>query len=399
MPGGHIDWIRQGKRQIEIRAATTGADFLSRSAAGTAANGAQRMSARTNKPATFDDVPVDSLATVTTLRHSRPADNHDAFAERANRVYDSIVDLAPNPDNPTPMVRLGQRFNPQADYEVLLKLEGMNPFGSIKDRAALYMLRDLQLDDGQALVEPSAGNTGIALAAMANARGMPIEIAVPEGTPAEKKALLRFLGVELIEVEDELCPLFPTEGARGVVKSMVESEAYGGRYISPNQYESALNVEAHYRTTGPEIWKQTGGRVDFFFAGIGTGGTISGVGRYLKERNPDIRIIGVEPALRQHSLSGLKRITGLPEEHFPKILDRNLLDELVSVTDDDAYAAGIDIARSEGIMVGPTTGAVLHAALRTGVARTGTAVLISADNAAKYVSAYARYLARTASSD
>jgi cysteine synthase len=318
-------------------------------------------------------------------------DRHETRYQRNNRVYDSIVDLAPNPDNPTPMVRLSERMNAHADFDVLLKLEGMNPFGSIKDRTALYMLQGLNLRDDQALVEPSAGNTGIALAAMANARNTPIEIAVPDGTPEEKKALLRFLGAELIEVEDELCPLFPTEGARGVVKSMVESAAYGGKYVSPNQYESALNVEAHYRTTGPEIWKQTNGKIDYFFAGIGTGGTISGVGRFLKEQNPDIRIIGVEPASRQHSLSGLKRITGLPDEHFPKILDKNLLDDLVSVTDEEAFRAGIEVARKDGIMVGPTTGALLHAALHTAGPKRGTAVLISADNAAKYVSAYAKY--------
>jgi cysteine synthase len=270
----------------------------------------------------------------------------------------------------------------------------MNPFGSIKDRTALYMLNGLELGPGQALVEPSAGNTGIALAAMANARNLPIEIAVPDGTPEEKKALLRFLGAELIEVEDELCPLFPTEGARGVVKSMVESEAYGGRYVSPNQYENELNVEAHYRTTGPEIWQQTGGNIDCFYASIGTGGTISGVGRFLKEQNPGIRIIGVEPASRQHSLSGIKRITGLPDEHYPKILDPNLLDDLVSVTDEEAFSAGIEVARRDGIMVGPTTGAVLHAALHGDTPKNGRAVLISADSAAKYLSAYASFLAR-----
>jgi cysteine synthase len=327
-------------------------------------------------------------ATVTELhpRHRAPGDGEC-------RVYDSIVDLAPNPDNPTPMVRISRRLNPHPDYEVLVKLEGMNPFGSIKDRTALYMLNGLQLAPDQALVEPSAGNTGIALAAMANARNLPIEIAVPDGTPEEKKALLRFLGAELIEVEDELCPLFPTEGARGVVKSMVESEAYGGRYVSPNQYENELNVEAHYRSTGPEIWQQTGGRIDTFIAGIGTGGTISGVGRYLKEQNPDIRVIGVEPASRQHSLSGLKRITGLPDEHYPKILDPELLDGLVSVTDEEAFTAAIELARRDGIMVGPTTGAVLHAALHGDTPKSGRTVIVSADNAAKYVSAYANFLA------
>ena len=308
------------------------------------------------------------------------------------QVFDSIADLIPGPDNPTPMLRLGQRFNPHPDYEVLLKLEGMNPFGSIKDRTAQFMLNGLTLTDDQSLVEPSAGNTGIALAALANAKNIPIEIAVPDGVPEEKKAMLRFLGAELIEVEDELCPLFPSEGARGVVKSMVESEAYDGRYVSPNQYESELNVAAHYHTTGPEIWRQTGGNLDFFFSSIGTGGTISGVGRYLREMNPSIRIIGVEPASRHHGLSGLKRITGLPEEHFPSILDPDLLDDVISVSDEDAFAAGIRLARTEGAMVGPTTGAVLHAAIEYGATNNGRAVLISADSAAKYISAYARHL-------
>ncbi|MDH3810435.1 MAG: cysteine synthase family protein [Gammaproteobacteria bacterium] len=307
-------------------------------------------------------------------------------------VYDSIVDLVPGPNNPTPMVRIGERFNPYPDFELLVKLEGMNPFGSIKDRTAMFMLNGLQLTADQSLVEPSAGNTGIALAALANAQGTPIEIAVPDGVPEEKKALLRFLGAELIEVEDELCPIYPSEGARGVVKSMVESEAYGGKYVSPNQYESELNVAAHYHTTGPEIWRQTAGRLDYFFAGIGTGGTITGVGRYLKERNPNIRIIGVEPAVRHHKLSGLKRVTGLPEEHFPKILDKDIIDEYLSVTDEDAYKAGIRVARSDGVMVGPTTGALLHVATEWAADHKGTAVVISGDNAAKYVSAYAEYL-------
>jgi cysteine synthase A/cysteine synthase B len=344
----------------------------------------------TTTPQTHENEPGTGCYTeAANVAQFRPATDQPGDRER---VFDSIIDLAPNAGNPTPMVRLGKRMNPHDGFEVLVKLEGMNPFGSIKDRTALYMLNGLQLEANQALVEPSAGNTGIALAAMANARNTPIEIAVPEGTPAEKKALLRFLGAELIEVEDELCPLFPTEGARGVVKSMVESEAFGGKYVSPNQYENELNVEAHYRTTGPEIWRQTGGEIDAFYAGIGTGGTISGVGRYLKEMNPDIRIIGVEPASRYHQLSGLKRITGLPEEHYPKILDPNLLDDLVSVTDEEAFTAGIEVARKDGIMVGPTTGAVLHAALRGDTPKTGRAVLISADNAAKYVSAYAKFL-------
>jgi cysteine synthase len=251
-------------------------------------------------------------------------------------------------------------------------MEGFNPFGSIKDRAAFYLLRGTLLSDQQVLVEPSAGNTGIALAALANAQGLPIEIAVPEGTPEEKKVLLRFLGARLIEVEDELCPLFPTEGARGVVKSMVESEAFGGKYVSPNQYENDLNVEAHYRTTGPEIWNQTEGKIDYFFAAFGTCGTITGVGRYLKEQNPGVRIIGVEPAHRQHTLSGIKRITGLPSEHEPKILDRSVIDDIIAVEDRDAYEAGIRWPGPKASWL-PTTGALLHAAMQLGATSSGTA--------------------------
>lgn len=308
------------------------------------------------------------------------------------RVYDSIVDLIANPDNPTPMVRLGDRFNPGPGLEIFVKLESFNPFGSIKDRTALYLLRGTQLAEGQILAEPTAGNTGIALAALANAQGTAIALAVPEATPEEKKTLLRFLGAELLEVEDELCPLFPTEGARGVVKSMVESAAFNGRYVSPNQYENELNVEAHYRTTGPEIWNQTGGDIDYFFAAFGTCGTITGVGRYLKERNPNIKIIGIEPASRVHKLSGIKKISDLPDEHKPRILDYALIDEIIAVTDRDAFEAAIQLARTEGIMVGPTTGALLHAARQTGAKASGRAVVISPDGATKYVSAYAEYL-------
>ena len=309
------------------------------------------------------------------------------------RVYDNVAELVADPSNPTPMVRLSERFNDSPAFDIYVKLERNNPFGSIKDRTALYLLNGTRLEEGQVLTEPTAGNTGIALAALANARGTPIELALPDGTPEEKKALLRFLGAELLEVEDELCPLFPTEGARGVVKSLVESEAFNGRYVSPNQYENELNVEAHYRTTGPEIWNQTGGRIDYFFAAFGTCGTITGVGRYLKERNPDVKIIGIEPAARHHKLSGIKKISNLPKEHQPSILDYSLIDDIIAVEDHEAFEAGIEVARTEGLMVGPTTGALLHAARLTGASSNGTAVVISPDDATKYISTYAAYLA------
>jgi cysteine synthase A/cysteine synthase B len=307
-------------------------------------------------------------------------------------VYENVADLIADPENPTPMVRLSARSRPSPEFDIYVKLERNNPFGSIKDRTALFLMRGTPLTEGQVLTEPTAGNTGIALAALANAQGTPIELALPDGTPEEKKALLRFLGAELLEVEDELCPLFPTEGARGVVKSLVESAAFNGRSVSPNQYENQLNVEAHYRTTGPEIWNQTEGRIDYFFAAFGTCGTITGVGRYLKERNPDVRIIGIEPASRQHKLSGIKKISNLPEEHRPGILDYSLIDDIIAVEDREAFEAGIRLARTEGLMVGPTTGACLHAAQQVGAATGGVAVVISPDDATKYVSAYAEYL-------
>jgi cysteine synthase A/cysteine synthase B len=348
----------------------------------------QQVKSKTDYPSD-PTVPPGAKTPVCT---SAPSADSKIAAATGPRVFDSIIDLVPNPDNPTPMIRLSERINTTRDLEIYLKLEGFNPFGSIKDRTALYLLNGTDLKDGQVLVEPTSGNTGIALASLANARGTPLEIALPEGTPEEKKTLLRFLGVELLEVEDEMCPLFPTEGARGVVKSMVESEAFDGRYVSPNQYESEFNVEAHYCTTGPEIWRQTGGEIDYFFAGFGTCGTITGVGRYLKERNPDIRIIGIEPAKRHHHLSGMKKITTLPGEFAPKILDRSVLDDIIAVEDRDAYETGIRLAREDGIMVGPTTGALLWAALQVGASGNGRAVVISPDGASKYMSFYQKFL-------
>ncbi len=207
---------------------------------------------------------------------------------KQNRVYESIVDLIASPENPTPMVKITEKVNPNTDFKIYLKLERYNPFGSIKDRIALSMLEGLEIKQGNYLVEPSSGNTGIALAALANAKGIPIEIAVPERIPEEKKTLLRLLGVQTLwEADDKLCPVFPNEGARGLVNAMLKSKG-GEKYISPNQYENELNVQAHYETTGPEIWNQTDGKVDYFFAGFGTCGTITGVGKYLKSKKSSV---------------------------------------------------------------------------------------------------------------
>ena len=318
--------------------------------------------------------------------HQQSGDFPKDGADHQLRVYEDIAGLIASPENPTPLVRLN-RINRRREFPLYLKLERYNPFGSVKDRIALEMLRALKIE-GKVLVEPSSGNTGIALASLAGALGIPIEIAVPERVPEAKKALLRFLGATLHEVDDSLCPTYPTEGARGLVNALVKSPATRDGYVSPNQYESELNVLAHYRNTGPEIWRQTRGQVKYFFAGIGTGGTISGVGKYLKEQNPEIKIIGVEPASPDHNLPGLKNISGLGEEFIPKILDRSVIDDLVTVSDDDAYRTAISLARGEGVPAGPTTGAALFAALKYAETGSGLAVVISPDDAAKYASSY-----------
>ncbi len=311
--------------------------------------------------------------------------------DHALRVYSNMTQLIASVENPTPLVKLNG-VNASEDFLIYLKLERYNPFGSIKDRIAHKMLAALDIGD-RTVVEPSSGNTGIALACVANALGIPIEIAVPEGIPDEKKAMLRLLGAKVMEADDALCPLVPTEGARGLVNSLIESPATRNSYVSPNQYENELNVEAHYLTTGPEIWKQTRGRISHFFAGFGTCGTISGVGKYLKEQNPKIKIIGVEPSSSDHKLPGMKRITGLAPEYIPKILDRSVIDDIVEVADDRAYRTAIGLARKDGIPVGPTTGAILSAALDYAEASTGLAVVISPDDAFKYTAFFKDVLA------
>ncbi len=308
------------------------------------------------------------------------------------RVYENIEDLISNRENPTPLVKLNERINPNADFPIYVKLERYNPFGSIKDRIAYSMLKDITFKEGQCILEPSSGNTGIALAALANARGIPIEIAVPTRIPEEKKILLKILGVEeLWEADDNLCPKFPNEGARGVVNGILTSNG-GERYYNPDQYENYLNVQAHYRTTGPEIWEQTNGEIDYFFAATGTGGTITGVGKYLKEQNPAVKIFGIEPSDTLHNIPGMKKITDLDPDLIPKIFDISLIDEIFEVSDETAYKTGIELARKNGFLVGPSTGAILAAALEYATYNEGLAVIIAPDDAVKYTNSYAPYL-------
>ena len=306
-------------------------------------------------------------------------------SQPALRRYGDVRELIGNPENPTPLVKLN-RVVSNPTFDLYLKLEWYNPFGSVKDRPALQMLKRMEERgelEGKQLVEPSSGNTGIALAALAALMDNKLTVTIPDGVPEEKKILLRMLGAEVWPTPDDLCPIdHPKDGAIALAHSFVRGEATQGDFVMPNQYENADNVAAHYENTGPEIWKQTEGQVKFFFAGFGTCGTITGNGKYLKERNPDVKIIAVEPE-KGHKLPGLKN---LQESKVPGILDRSLIDEVIRVADEPAYEMTKRLFREEALMVGPTTGAIAYAAAEFGKHEDGLAVAISPDNGLKYTS-------------
>ncbi len=310
----------------------------------------------------------------------------------SRRVFDDVSQLIGSRENPTPLVRLG-RIPPQGGGEIYAKLEWMNPFGSIKDRTAKYLLEGLRKNGrlaGRRLVEPTSGNTGIALAALSNLLGVPCTITIPSGAPEEKIALLRLLGAEVWPTPDDLCPIdHPKDGAIALARTFVTAESTRDRYVMPNQYENPDNVRAHYETTGPEIWDQTQGKVTHFLAGYGTCGTITGVAKFLKEKNRDVRVIAIEPE-KGHTLSGLKNFQ---ESNKPGILDETLIDKTVRVPDGPAYETMIRLAREESLLAGPSTGAIVWAALQENLSADAVAVCISPDNAFKYTSFFAARVA------
>jgi len=300
--------------------------------------------------------------------------------------YDDIRDLIGNKDEPTPLVRLN-RVIPYENFELYLKLEWFNPFGSIKDRTAFYLLKGMAekgLLDGKELVEPTSGNTGIALAALASLMGIKMTVTIPEEVPMEKQILLRMLGAEVWATPDDLCPIdHPKDGAIALAHSFVDSEQTGSKYVMPNQYENCDNVRAHYETTGPEIWDQTDGKIDYFFAGLGTCGTISGTGKYLKEQNPEVGVYAMEPQ-KGHRIPGLKN---MEESKLPGIFAENVVDDIIRVDDEPAYDMTKRLFREEGLMVGPSTGAIVHAAVTLAEkGYEGLAVAVSPDGGQKYSS-------------
>lgn len=313
-----------------------------------------------------------------------------SVANPALRRYGDVRELIGSPTNPTPIVRLN-RVVPPGDLQVYLKLEWYNPFGSIKDRTASYLLAGMAERGelaGKDLVEPTSGNTGIALAALAALAGIKLVVTIPEAVPEEKKVLLRMLGAEVWPTPDDLCPVdHPRDGAIALAHSLIRSPG-GERYAMPNQYENPDNVRAHYETTGPEIWEQTEGRVRYFLAGFGTCGTLTGVGRYLKEQDPEIRVIAIEPQ-KGHWLPGLKNLT---ESRPPGILDTRVIDDVVRVDDEPAYAMTKRIFREEGLIVGPSTGAIVTAAAALAAQGHGLAVAVSPDGGFKYTSFFADIL-------
>ena len=306
------------------------------------------------------------------------------------RRYDDIRELLPSAHNPSPLLRV-RRVVRDGAAPLYLKLEWLNPFGSIKDRTAAYLLRGLEERgalEGREIVEPSSGNTGIALAALAALDGHKLTITIPDGVPEEKKVLLRMLGAEVWPTPDDLCPVdHPKDGAIALARSLAESEG-GERFVMPNQYDNDDNPRAHYETTGPEIWHQTEGRVRAFIAGFGTCGTLTGVGRFLKERDPGIRIVAVEPQ-KGHRLPGLK---SFQEAKEPSILDWDVVDRVIRVDDEPAYAMTRRLFREEGLMVGPSTGAVVEAAGRLEEELDGVVVGVSPDSGLKYLSYFAELL-------
>jgi len=305
-------------------------------------------------------------------------------SDRSARRFEDIREMLPDVDNPSPMVRLNHVTGAR-ELDLYLKLEWMNPFGSIKDRTAFYLIEGLrrrgELEERE-LVEASSGNTAIALAALASLAGTRLTTTIPDGVPEEKKVILRMLGAEVWETPDDLCPVDnPKDGAIALARSLAASEG-GSRYTATRQYESEDNIAAHYETTGPEIWQQTLGRVKWFVAALGTTGTVVGAGRYLKERDPTIRVVAVEPE-PGHRLPGMK---SFGEASVPGIFDRQVVDHTVVVGDDAAYAATTEIWRRESLMVGPSTGAVVAAIEQVPTDPGDLVVAISADSGVKYTS-------------
>ncbi len=275
------------------------------------------------------------------------------------KVYEKLTDLIGS----TPLFKLSNFAKEEKlDATVLAKLEYFNPAGSVKDRIAKAMIEDAEakglLKKGSVIIEPTSGNTGIGLASVAAARGYRIILTMPETMSVERRNLLKAYGAELVL----------TEGAKGMKGAIAKAEELKNEIPNsfiPGQFVNMANPTAHYNTTGPEIWNDTDGKVDIFIAGVGTGGTLSGVGKYLKEKNKDIKVIAVEPAsspVLSKGVAGPHKIQGIGAGFVPETLNTKIYDEIIPVENEEAFRVGKEIARKEGILVGISSGAALYAA-------------------------------------
>ena len=273
------------------------------------------------------------------------------------KVKNSFLDLVGN----TPLVRVNNLIKKdELKADVLAKLEYFNPAGSVKDRIAKEMILDALekglINENTTLIEPTSGNTGIGLSAVATALNLKIIITMPETMSVERRNLMKAYGAELV-----LTP--GSEGMKGAIAKAKELASQNS--FIPGQFENPANPTAHYKTTGPEIYEQTEGKVDIFVAGVGTGGTISGIGKYLKEKNPEVKVVAVEPAsspVLSTGKGGAHKIQGIGAGFVPETLDTKIYDEIITVENEDAFATGKEMAKTEGILVGISSGAALYAA-------------------------------------
>ena len=309
--------------------------------------------------------------------------------DHRRRIYDSVLGLLCDTENPTPLVRLN-RVVPFEHAQVYAKLEWYNPFGSVKDRIAESMIVDAEkrgvLDPNQKLVEPTSGNTGMGLAMMSNARRYSLTAPLSSEIPLEKRTMLRFFGADVIELEDTLCPA-PGAPEGAIAKANELAEAPDFHML--NQYRNEANPEAHYKTTGPEIWLQTDGEVTHFVTGLGTCGTITGTGRFLKEKNPTIKVHGVHPE-EGHDIPGVRSLRQLQQTEFFR---PDEYDALLEVTNQVAFDLCLRLNREESIIAGPSSGMALAGAFELVPDEPGVlAVVMFPDNAFKYASSVVKHL-------